>query len=181
MSIKVVELTEAEKALLTRIDFNPDPRTHNHIAARDAGEATLELMRSLIRRDAIPAIRLRYFGQPQYVIGSGNSSRADIFAKNGTKGEDIFRHPHFLKHLHYFLYGPALPQAVIDAFCSEVSACGRVTSGDIIPLGNFAKQQVRSHGLDRRDSTEEFFKLALECDLDLDDARFIRSAVMKVR
>lgn len=43
----------------------------------------------------------------EYFPGGRGRSRADVFEKNGTRGEAIFRHPHFLTYLRYFLYGAA--------------------------------------------------------------------------
>ena len=86
------------------------------------------------------------------------------------------RNPAFLKHLRYFLYGPALPDTVIAAFRQKVMDCGMVTSGDIVPLGDEAKRLTRAHGLEPAQAAEEFYKLALECGLD-GDAKSIRDAV----
>jgi hypothetical protein len=105
----------------------------------------------------------------------------DIFKKNGAHGEEIFRRPHFLKHLHYFLYGPDLPPQVIEAFRQKVADIGFVTSSDIVPLGAFARQLTRANKLDASDPAEEFFKLALDCGLALHEARSIRDSVKTAR
>ena len=59
-----------------------------------------------------------------------------------------------------------LPVPVIDSFQREVKACGMVTSGDIIPLGDHAKKLMRLHHLDKGRAAEEFYKLALDCGLE---------------
>jgi hypothetical protein len=79
------------------------------------------------------------------------------------------------------VHGPDLPAAVLDGFAAKVAACGSVTSGDIVPLGEYAKQQTRAHGLDGGGAAEEFYKLALECGLEEYEARSIRDAVKTVR
>ena len=56
-----------------------------------------------------------------------------------------------------------------------------VTSGNIIPLGDSAKKLTRTHGLDKGHAAEEFYKLALECDLAEYEARSIRDRVKKAR
>jgi hypothetical protein len=181
MGVKTVELTESEKALAARIDFEPSRSTHDAVAARANGEAARALTKSLMERKAIPEVRLRWFTDPAYNISGHGASRQQIFAKNGTRGEDILRHPHFLKHLRYFIYGPDLPAAVMESFEKEVAACGGVTSGDIVSLGNHAKQQARAHCLDGGRAAEEFYKLALDCGLNESTARSIRDAVKTVR
>jgi len=138
-------------------------------------------MRSLISRKAIPEVRTKYFTDPEFNVGGRGRSRADIFEKNGTCGEDIFRHTHFLKYLHYFLYGPDLPAEVAGAFRKKVFDIGFVTSSDIVPLGAFARQLTRTNRLDGGHAAEEFFKLALDCGLELYEARSIRDSVKTLR
>lgn len=138
-------------------------------------------MKSLIARKAIPEVRTSYFNNPDLNIGGRGRSRAGIFEKNGTRGEAIFRHPHFLKYLHYFLYGPDLPPQVLEAFRQNVADIGFVTSSDIVPLGALARQLTRTNRLDSGDAAEEFFKLALDCGLELYEARSIRDSVKAAR
>jgi len=177
-----VELSAEEKALVDAIDFNPSSRDpHDPEYWNAVGEAALRLMRSLIARKAILEVRTKYFTDPDFNVGGRGRSRAGIFEKNGTSGEAIFRHPHFLKYLHYFLYGPDLPPQVIDVFRQKITDIGFITSSDIIPLGKFARQLVRTNRLDTNDPAEEFFKLALDCGLELYEARSIRDSVKTVR
>lgn len=157
MRAKAVELTESEKALVARIDFQPSHRTHDSDAERANGEAACALMKSLRQRKAVPEARIRWFTDGSYNIGGHGSSRQEIFVRNGTRVEDICRHRHFLKPLRYFVYGPDLPVSIVESFENQVAACGTVTSGDIVPLGNYAKRQTRSHGLDGGEAAEEFF------------------------
>lgn len=115
-SLNSVELTAEEKALVAQIDFDPSSSDRHEPGYWNAvGEAALTLMRSLIARKAIPEVRTKYFTDSDFNVGGRGRSRADIFEKNGTRGEAIFRHPHFLKYLHYFLYGPDLPPQLIAA------------------------------------------------------------------
>jgi hypothetical protein len=181
MVATLIELTEAESVLAARIDFHPSRHTHNADSWHPIAEAMYALTKSLLSRDAIPEARKKFFTDPAFNIGGHGRSRLQVFEKNGTKGDAIFRHPHFLKYLHYFIYGPDLPTAVLDAFQRKVDACGFITSGDIVPLGDFARQQVRSHGLKPASAADEFFKLALDCGLDISDARSIRDSVKGIR
>jgi hypothetical protein len=68
---------------------------------------------------------------------------------------------------------------MIDSFRCEVKKCGMVTSGDVVPLGRFARNLARSKGLDRREAADGLFKLALEYDLSLGTALSIRKQVMQ--
>jgi hypothetical protein len=177
-----VELTPKEKELVSKIDFNPSSReSHDPGYWNAVGEASLALMRSLITRKAIPEVRTKYFTDAKFHVRGRGKSRAAIFEKNGTRGEAIFRHPHFLKYLHYFLYGPDLPEEVAGAFRKKVADIGFITSSDIVPLGAFARQLTRANKLDASYSAEEYFKLALDCGLELYEARSIRDSVRTIR
>lgn len=182
MNTGSIKLTAEEKALVAQIDFNPaSSEGHEPGYWKAVGEAALRLMKSLIARKAIPEVRMRYFSDADFNVGGRGRSRAQIFEKNGTRGEAIFRHPHFLKYLHYFLCGPDLPPSVIKAFRKKISDIGFVTSSDIIPLGAFGRQMARANRLDASDPAEEFFKLALDCGLELYEARSIRDSVKTAR
>jgi hypothetical protein len=177
-----IELTVEEKALLGRIDFAPaSPEKHDPEHWNAVGEAALVLRKSLIARKAIPGVRSKYFTDPDFNVGGRGRSRAEIFEKNGTHGEAIFRHPHFLKDLRYFLYGPDLPPPVIEAFRQKLADMGLVTSSNILPLGAFSRQLTRAHRLRGVDSAEEFFNLALDCGLEPYEARSIRDSVKAAR
>lgn len=174
-----IELTPEETALLGKIDFEPSSRKHDATHWRSVGSASQKLMESLIERKAIPEVRMKFFSDPVFNIGGRGRSRLQIFEMNGTRGAEILRHPHFLKYLWYFIYGPDLPRKIIEAFRQEVAACGPLTSGDILPLGESARRLTRTHRLDAKAAAEEFYKLALECGLDATDARSVRDAVRK--
>jgi hypothetical protein len=181
VNMQMIELTADEKALVAKIDFNPEPERHDPTYWNAVGEASLQVMKLLAERKAIPEVRTKYFTDPEFNIGGRGRSRAGRFEKNGTHGEAIFRHAHFLKYLHYFLYGPALPDNVSDAFSKKVADIGFVTSSDIVPLGAFARKLTRENHLDVGEAAEEFFKLALECNLELNEARVIRDSVRQAR
>lgn len=173
----VIELNDQEKALLAKIDFEPrDPDSWPAVA-----DAMEELVRLLLARNAIPEQRLRYVADPEYNVGGHGSSRYQIIERN-SRTTPVVRNPAFLKHLHYFLYGPNLPRPVIEAFQRNVTACGEpFTGSDALTVADFARQLTRSHGLDPLKAPEEFYKLSLDCGLDAGDARVVRDSVMKVR
>lgn len=180
MNAQAIELTEWERTILVQIKLDAS-MLRDHIDAKRNGEAVRNLMKSLLERDAIPEVRVKYFTDPNYKVGGRGTSRQGHFERKGIIGEAIFEHRDFLPYLRYFIEGCRLPQAVIDAFRREVSDCGTVTSGDIVPLGRFAQQQVRSHHLDPRQASEEFYKLSLDCGLGPDDSSSIRNAVRRSR
>jgi len=176
----MIELTEQEKSLLDQIELDAKALSgHEHTLQN--GEQVSQLMRLLISRKAISTDRLSWFTDASYNIGGHGSSRQEIFERNGTIGEAILRHPHFLAHFRYFIHGPDLPPTVRQEFEAQVAECGQVTSGDIIPLGKFARQQVRARRLEPKKAAEEFFKLAIECGLGPETATSIREQVRTVR
>lgn len=175
-----IELNEAEQKLVSRIDFNPSGTSYSRDSWQPVADAMAELMQSLVQRGAIPEPRKRFFTDPEYNIAGHGLSRQQVFEKNGTRGTAIFRHGNFVKYLRYFLFGPDLPKAVIDAFQAKVADCGEpFTSGDGLDVANYSRQLTRTHGLAGPKVAEEFYKLALDCSLDADDARTVRDTVRK--
>ncbi len=176
-----IELAVAEKELLGQIKLDALALS-GHVEAKRNGELTAALMELLLtRKDAIPSHRIYYFTKPEYNVGGRGSSRQQIFERNGTSGKAIFHHPHFLTYLRYFVHGPDLPLEIRIAFQKKIEDCGYVTSSDILPLAKLARQLTRTHGLNPRDASEEFFKLALEHDLGTSCASTIRSQVRTIR
>jgi hypothetical protein len=179
---QAIELTQPEKDLLAKIEIRERAWNDLDYQQRQSnGDLVCRLMDSLIARKAIPEPRLRFFNDPDYNIGAGRRSRYEGFEKNGTKGDKIFRHGHFLKYLRYFLFGADLPPGVIASFVGRVADCGTITSGDIEPLEKFARQQTREHGLAPKEAADEFYKLALDLNLSQSYAASIRKSVMTVR
>lgn len=169
-------LSAAEQILLAQIDF--ELGTDDALSSLDAAG---KLASSLLKRNAIPTIRLHYFTDPEFNIG-GTRSREGVFEKNGTSGNAILKHPHFLPYLHYFIFGPRLPDATITMFGQRVKESGGFVSGSDWPdLDGIVRQAIRQHGLDASDAAEEFFKLALECGLDRFLARHFRDTAKKTR
>lgn len=178
--MKPIELTDAEHGLLRQLTFDIHSLPSSE-AVRANGEIALALAKGLIERDGIPARRLKYLTEPSCNIGGHGKSRRQQFEQNGTRGDDIARHPHFLPFLRYFIYGADLPSAAIAEFEQAVAACGGVTSGDILPLAKLAKQLTERQGLEPRSASEEFFKLALGCGLSPSQAQPTRDAVRRAK
>jgi hypothetical protein len=170
---EVIKLTVEEQAIFDRI-FETGHEND------ETASAAAALTGSLLNREAIPLIRIRYFADPELSIGS-KWSIEQTFERNGTRGEAIWRHGNFLPYLKYFVLGPNLPDAVIHGF-RTVLIEDRGTSGQMIDqLCQFARNSVRRFDLDRRDAAEEFYKLALECGLDRGWSRSVRDAALNTR
>ena len=178
-----INLTDEEKALFRKIDLRPSHENHDeHFAALIANkEPILALLQSLCERRAIPRERWKYWDNPDYNTGMTNASHKKVFERNGTVGEDIYTHPHFIRYLRYFLFGPDLSVYIVESFKNQVGNPDWVTSGDIVPIGECARSLTRKHNLNRKDAAEEFFKLSLEIGLGLETAKFVRQSVMKLR
>jgi len=164
--ISKIELSSEEQALLEQISFTD----HNHETLKKSCQAAGKLSEMLFKRQAIPKIRIEYFINPKYNIGT-NKSRKEVFESNGTKGLDIFYHGNFLEYLKYFVFGPDLPSTLIAEFCTKLDE-------DNLPA--IARKLVRKYGLNSREASEEFYKLCLECDLEW-ESRSVRDSVRSVR
>jgi hypothetical protein len=173
-----ITLEPTETAILASIEF--DAHKIRHETAQTNGSAVVELMRLLVKRRAIPEARARYWADPDYQNGRTKASHKVVFQRSGNTGDEIYKHPHFLAFLRYFLYGADLPSKVIAALKAKVGNPDWLTSSDIVPLTDFARTLARQNGLDH-EASEEFFKLALDLGLPIDTAGAIRRSVMKIR
>lgn len=127
------------------------------------GERVLTLLAALEARGAIPEHRVRYFTHPDYYPGGRKRSLKEIYEDNGTRGDDIARHPPFVKIMRYFLNGPDLSASVKREFSDAVQhAGGEITGSEVIEVANAARRITREHGLQPHAASDEFFKLALE-------------------
>jgi hypothetical protein len=180
MLVRAIELTQEEKELAQEIEFEQE-EVFRHRLGVDNGILAHKIMIALISRNGIPQQRERYFCDPEYNTGGRGRSRKEIFERNGTIGEDIFRHGNFLKHLHYFLFGASLPDALIDEFSEAIESCGNVTSGDIENLRRKARDLTRRFRLNSHDAANEFFKLSIDCCIGPSYAASIANAVKQVR
>lgn len=172
-----IVLTDEEQALFLSIKFN----WQSHDELRCSLEPMRLLALSLFERSAIPQIRIAYFTDPNFNPGGRGKSREETFESNGTSGDEILRHPHFLKYLEYFLCGPMLPSVAIDTFKREALCSGYLTGGDINDLTPFARSCVRSNGLDPHVAADEFFKLAIECGAGPCYADTVRKSVRTIK
>jgi hypothetical protein len=180
MPIGTIDLQPDEQALLDNIEFDVLALEDYPDVAANA-EWVCALTESLIARGAIPEDRRRYFTDPDFHVGGRKSSRLQIFQRNGNQCDEVFKHPHFLPYLHYFIHGADLPAPAVTSFQQAVERCGMVTSSDIVPLGKHARALTRAHKLPAYLACEEFFKLAIDLGVGLMAATMIRNSVRTVR
>jgi len=171
-----ISLSAEEQALYAEIRFD----WQNHEELQGSLVPMEQLALRILRRNVVPKVRLDYFSHPQFNPTGRGKSRKDIFEKNGTSGAEILKHPHFLKHLEYFICGPDLPDVAIEKFRSE-DGSAHLTGRDIVDLGPFARSCVRKYCLDPHYASEEFFKLAVECGAMLGVADNLRKSVRAVK
>ena len=165
-----IVLTAEEQALVDAIDLTEFHSSHDerHRAYKNNLQPILDLLGLLSARKAVPKQRMAYWNDPQYNTGRGNKSHKGVFEKNGCLGQEIYTAPHFIPYLRYFLFGADLPDRVIADFERKVGNPHRVTSGDFVPIADYAAMLARNLPKDKpRDSPEEFFKLSLDMGLGL--------------
>lgn len=168
-----IELDPDEDALFASI--RAEALSDEPFSDEYCGKVT-ELLRGLKARGAIPAVRLRYFTDADLNPGL-RKSRQQVFVDNGCDTyEKILTSGNFFRYLEYFVTGPRLPQEVMTRFSDLAARPFR----DFEPLRTFVRahaKQLSSTPL-RDYLGEEFFKLALECDLELVEAKMIRTDAM---
>lgn len=179
--IETIKLTEEEQVLWNKISFESDLYQPSLDQIRDSIKPAYELSKSLLIRKAIPLVRKKYFTEPEYNIKGRGKSRKEVFELNGTKGEEILKHPHFHKYLQYFILGPALSSEVIQEFDSLVTKNKPITSSDQESLCILARNQVKKYYLNPKIVSEEYFKLCLELNLNLSMARVVRDTVHRMK
>jgi hypothetical protein len=173
-----LKLNPEEQALLEEIVFGPPYDARWHENARQSCEAASQLATSLMSRNAVPKVRLRWFEDPQLQLRT-KMSRMQIIQRN--VGPDVLTNPAFLPHLKYFIFGPELPADVIEQFCAKVESWPFVSDSTYGELIDLARAATRRYSLSPHSACDEFWKLALECDVDDMYARIIRDAVLRIR
>lgn len=181
MALHSISLTAEEQELKAALHFEYEPLWGNYELAQANGDRAARLYEMLERRGAIPEHRMRYWTDPTYNHGQMKGSHKHIFERNGTTGREIYEHAHFLKYLKYFLEGASLPSGLIARFAQQVEDMGHVSGSDALDLAKDARQEIRRYGLDPRDASEEYYKLALDCGIAHMWAKTIRENLRKMR
>ncbi|WP_076999163.1 hypothetical protein [Variovorax sp. KK3] len=172
-----IKLTERERELFDQVRFC----STRHEDVRASIMPMVALTESLLKRGAVPEVRLLYFTDSERNPGGRGKSRQEIFERNGTSGAEIMAHPNFMKYLEYFVCGPSLPDEVMGEFKDAAGFSGYLTGGDVVELIPKARAAVRSARLAPYEASDEFHKLALECGASPSSAETIRSAVRSVK
>jgi hypothetical protein len=172
-----IPLNAREHELLMSLSFE----TPSHEKWKQTQPLMTELAQRLLRRNAIPEVRWRCFVDPDCNPGGRGRSRRDVFEKNGTVGDEILRHPNFLKYLEYFVFGPDLPGEIISKFKEAAASFGHLSGSDVLELAPVARALVRGHGLNPFEASEEFFRLALECGAAAWSADTLRKNIRAIR
>jgi hypothetical protein len=139
------------------------------------------LARSLLSRGVIPEVRFNYFIKPEYNLSNPKKSHEEIFETNGTKGEEILSHPHFLRYLKYFIQGAELPKSLKAELVAlkENHSYDDDFAEDASPI---IRKHFKSFGsIERTSFAEEVFKLCLDLNLPLAYAKLLRDKVMTWR
>ncbi len=173
-----IELTEAERGLFDRIEFDQGRLSHETWQVN--APLVEQLFDLLVGRNALPVHRLQWFTDADFNPGGRGKSREDQWRRNGTSGREVLRHPNFLAYFAYFICGADLPPVALRAFRAAVENCGMVTSGDMPILSKTARTLARQHGLEAHFASEEFYKLALDCGLGR-NAGYVRDGVRSLR
>ena len=137
-----IELTPAENEFAAQLNLNSSRRVHRDTLTT-AGAVASRLMESLLERQVIPEIRIRYFTDPGIEHRRPRAFRKQVFEDDRRHGVQIFQDGNFLKYLRYLVYGPELPSAVITRFQEKVGDCQLITSGDILPLADLARSLLQ--------------------------------------
>ncbi|MCY3626736.1 MAG: hypothetical protein OXG88_03740 [Gammaproteobacteria bacterium] len=187
-------LTDAESILLSRLELSYDDPSIASDKRAKAFEANKRyvvlLMESLLDRDAIPSHRWAFWNSPDYQFDSRSKrSRREVFEGNHKADYHLYEHPHFLKYLRYFLFGPRVPVDLVNEFEDDCSERGlrfdSLTSGDIFPLREVSRQIVRkavkNYGCLKNNITEELFKIYLELGIEASTAMFVYKQVNKLQ
>ncbi|TAJ14054.1 hypothetical protein DMA11_06790 [Marinilabiliaceae bacterium JC017] len=173
-----IELTHVEQEQYDlAFKFNPKKDYEENQNSLDALQALTE---SIIAREAIPKNRLKYFIDREYQHGRTKMTRKEVFESNGTKGKKMFRHPHFIKYVDYFINGAKISlnvyevaKSIADSQSFQDEAIQKIydylKSSGLIPKEKNSKNKF----------ADEIFKLAVDLGFDSDYCKFIRTKIMR--
>lgn len=178
--IRVVELLPEELLLLKKIgDFSIDI-TWTYEIRQEILDASFNLSYSILKRNAVPFYRLRYFDDPKHNLSNPKRSRLDNFMEKLSSVDEIMKQPTFLKYLKYFIYGPDLPTRVVSEL---VKIKEEVFYDD--EFFNNAKPLVsffcRNSPISKSSLAEEFYKLSLELEIESGFGEQLRNYVMRLK
>lgn len=175
-----LELNSSEKTLYKKaLECSPlKPFETN----QEALQALRVLTKSLIKSNKIPPSRFKYFHSPEYNISTPKASREEWFVRNGTIGEAIYGHAHFIPHVRYFVEGANLSDS-IKKKAEEMIVKAHYKSDGCKEFFSYLKAgQLIPKDLESRNKfSDEVFKLAIDADCDLLTAIRLRNSVKNKR
>lgn len=173
-----IKLTEEEKVLY---DSAQNCNIHNsYVENQTALKSSRLLTKLLLERIAIPENRLKYFTDRAYQFGRVKRSRKEIFESNGTKGESIFEHPHFLKYLTFFIEGANVSQDIYE-FAKTIKETNQFQDEAISEIFEYIKQRnyVPKELKAQNKFADEIFKLVVDLGFEPDFCIIIRKKLIK--
>jgi len=178
--IQKVKLNKKEQKLFDAIEWDIDVAMEWEFGKRIANFDQIgQLAESLLKREAVPEIRLRMFDDPDLNPGGRGKSRLQNFRNNGNSLEETLRHADFVPWLRYFLIGPDLTEPRIQGFLKIVKE-DHGTEGMVVDqLTKYVRKETRQMGRDSH-APQEFFRLCHEVGKP-QWAEFVRKAAMEAR
>ena len=142
-------------------------------------KASGRLMQSLLERNAIPKVRIKYFTQPEYNLPTSRKSRQQVFEHNGNSGSRIFEDPAFLKYLKYFIHGADLPAEL------KVGLQAAKTNADyenefVDEAYSIVKRHRPAIAIEDEVLAEEIFKYTLDIGTELSACKGLWEKVRKI-
>lgn len=171
-----IELTiEEEKLFQEVLSLNFDEDYDVRISKL---ESARKLTESLLDRKAIPERRIKYFTDKEFQTGRKHKSRKEIFESNGTSGTDIFRHPHFIKHLTYFIEGANLNQE-LKSKIQRIVSNNHYQDDAITKIITFLKSDgaIPTDKSRREDFVDEVFKLIVDLEIESSYCHQLRNKI----
>lgn len=172
-----VDLTHEEQRAYNRIFWNTQDLVARSPEEQDDSFASAEELAGLLyNRMAIPRVRLDLFSNPELNLAGPGKSPLQSLQSSGMTTRD----PAFLKHLHYFIHGPCLPEETIQGSEQIMHEEGNSIGEGKTRQLDFIRQQVRKHHLSAAAATE-FEKLAHEIGMGRHADEFRKAALSAKR
>ena len=172
-----IELTEEETKLF---DSAQSCNIENNFEDNQKSlNSSLQLTELLIARKAIPINRLKYFTHSEFQHGGIKMSRKEVFESNGTKGKAIFKHPHFIKYLIYFINGANVSNDIYEVSKASIENTSFQDDAisNIFAYLKFTKS-IPKDKANRNNFANEIFKLVVDLGFEPDLCINIRKKIM---
>jgi hypothetical protein len=173
-----VDLNDQELSLWNQIS-NYQFKLGDHEENDKQSNLQKQLTHSILKRKIIPPRRLAFFTDPELRAGHGNGSWQEIFESNGTRGDEIFEHPHFLPFLKYFISGAELTTELKQGaqHLYEKTAF-KQDYPDLLYTLATQRKYLPINKWEMNNYAEEIYKLLLDFNVPSYNAKTIRTKVM---